>query len=318
MSFQLNNPHRIAFLLGAGASAGAGHILPSRPPLGAGLYDALASRYPRTWGPESRIGQRYAAGPGADFEKTVSNEMCLCEPALNVLEWHRDVASFFADFELDGSNLDLYTRLLAFLRRAELLHSTLFTSINYDCLLEQAAANLRLNVSYEHAQCESDEVEILKIHGSCQFVTVDLSGWTPHLTNPGSFLECEMEILPTHGLRQALQTTFRPDCYRYPVLSLYAEGKPTQTAAGGIQSFRNIWLTGAQHATHLVIVGVRCNREDRHITDGITGTAAKNILYVGGRTDFEGWLSLNPACRHLGETFEGSFEAICEGIIRNS
>jgi hypothetical protein len=41
---------RIAFLFGAGASFGAGRILPERPPLGSHLYHELAISYPGSWG----------------------------------------------------------------------------------------------------------------------------------------------------------------------------------------------------------------------------------------------------------------------------
>ena len=40
----------ILFLFGAGASYGAGDILPEKPPLGNQLYDALSSVYPQSWG----------------------------------------------------------------------------------------------------------------------------------------------------------------------------------------------------------------------------------------------------------------------------
>jgi hypothetical protein len=311
------NPHKIAFLFGAGASFGAGHTTPSRPPLGVELYDALASQYPGNWGPDSRIGRRYAAGLRADFEKTVSNEICMCEPALNVLEWNRDVAAFFAQFSLDGTNLDLYTQLLEFLRTAGMLPDTIFTSINYDCLLEQAAAGLGISVGYGGAPEKSSDARILKIHGSCNFVTPDLSGWIHHLTNPGSFLECAIEILPTHNLRQALQFRLRPQLSVFPVLSLYAFGKPTQAAGGQIQQIRNAWLEESGQATHLVIIGVRCNRDDKHITEGVIGTGAGSVLFVGGTQDFEGWRSLNPKCQHVGDKFQESFEAVCQGVRRN-
>lgn len=40
----------IVFLFGAGASAGAGNILPERPPLGAELFSELLRLFPGSWG----------------------------------------------------------------------------------------------------------------------------------------------------------------------------------------------------------------------------------------------------------------------------
>jgi hypothetical protein len=44
------NDRDIVILFGAGASYGAGHVLPQVPPLGPNLYDALAAQYPDKWG----------------------------------------------------------------------------------------------------------------------------------------------------------------------------------------------------------------------------------------------------------------------------
>src|SRR5208282_5526014 len=141
-------PNRIAFLLGAGASLGAGHTLPTRPPLGNELYDALAREYPGTWGPESIIGCKYADQLSANIEETFANEICRWYPALHVLEWYRDMARFFAKFSLDGTGQDLYTRLLEFLKSTDMLLAATFASLNYDCLLELAAVGLGSNVNY--------------------------------------------------------------------------------------------------------------------------------------------------------------------------
>lgn len=40
----------IIVLFGAGASYGAGSVLPSIPPLGSSLYQELSSMFPATWG----------------------------------------------------------------------------------------------------------------------------------------------------------------------------------------------------------------------------------------------------------------------------
>jgi len=312
------NPRRIAFLIGAGASLGAGHILPVSPPLGSDLYDKLASQFPDSWGPRGRIGQMYADGLRRDFEATVFNEVCMREPAINVLEWNRDMAHFFAQFTLDGTGCDLYTRLLDFLQTSDNLANTSFTSLNYDCLLEQAATARGMNVVYCGPHDGGADVRILKIHGSCHFITEDLSRLTYLLTNSGSGLECGFEILSTRNLRQTLQSKFLSQRSGfYPVFSLYAFGKNTPVATVKIQEIRNAWLEEAEHATHLIVIGVRCNRDDHHITDGLKGTDARRILYVGGTKDFADWHSLNPYCQHLGERFDQSFDAICDGVLRN-
>ena len=56
----------VVILFGAGASYGAGNVLPYPPPLGRDLYDKLSDEFPATWGPDSRLG-RFADAFRRDF-----------------------------------------------------------------------------------------------------------------------------------------------------------------------------------------------------------------------------------------------------------
>jgi hypothetical protein len=97
------NDRDIVILFGAGASYGAGHVLPQAPPLGANLYDALAAQYPKEWGPESHLGKMWAVQLGKDFERTRYEEVLPRVSSLSLIEWHRPVAAFFARYRLDES-----------------------------------------------------------------------------------------------------------------------------------------------------------------------------------------------------------------------
>lgn len=310
-------PNRIVFLLGAGASYGAGHTLPISPPLGNNLYDALAREYPSNWGPNSMIGQRYADGLRTNFEETSTNEISRWIPALNVLEYYRDIALFFAGFLPDETGQDLYTRLLEFLKTTGTLPTATFTSLNYDCLLELAAAHLALNINYFARDDEPSAVQVLKLHGSCNFITPELSARRPYLTNPGSFLGCQLHVLSPRNLQSVLKDKYREGInhYFYPILSLYAVGKNTHIGPEKIQEFRNTWSEEAAQATHLAIIGVRFNSQDDHITGSVKATPAHTVLYVGGGDDFNAWHRLNPNCKHLGERFEESFATLCDALL---
>jgi len=311
-------PTRITFLFGAGASYGAGHVLPTTPPLGNTLYDALAREYPNNWGPNSMIGRRYADGLRTNFEETFTNEVSRSIPAIDVLEWFCDVARFFAKFSLDGTGSDLYTRLLAILKSRDVLATATFASLNYDCLFELAAAGLGLYVNYFARDDDPSALQVLKLHGSSNFITDEFSALRPYLTNPGSALGCRLNVLPARNLQKVLEGKFRDsihNCYFYPILSLYAVGKNTHLAPEKIQEFRNAWSQEAAQATHLAIVGVRFNSQDHHITDPVRATTAHTVLYVGSGEDFEPWHSLNSNCQHLGERFEESFARLCDALL---
>lgn len=311
-------PTRITFLLGAGASYGVGHTLPTSPPLGNTLYDALAREYPNNWGPNSMIGRKYADGLRTNFEETFTNEVSRSIPAIDVLEWFCDVARFFAKFSPDGTGDDLYTRLLAFLKSRDILATATFASLNYDCLFELAALGLGLNVNYFARDDDPSALQVLKLHGSSNFITDELSEWRPHLTMPGSFLGCRLNVLSPRNLQKVLEGKFRESIhnyYFYPILSLYAVGKNTHLAPEKIQEFRNAWSQEAAQATHLAIGGVRFNSHDHHITNSVKETHAQTILYVGSREDFAAWHTLNSNCQHLGERFEESFARLCDALL---
>lgn len=99
----MNEPG-IVILFGAGASYGAGHVLPEAPPLGEKLYNALATQYPNEWGSGSQLG-KWADKFRHDFEQTMFDEVLPRVPSLSLLEWHRPVAAFFARYR---SGHDMY------------------------------------------------------------------------------------------------------------------------------------------------------------------------------------------------------------------
>jgi hypothetical protein len=309
-------PNRIAFLLGAGASFGAGHTLPTSPPLGNALFDELAAKYPANWGSASRLGL-HAVALRVDFEATFS-EVSGRIPAIDVLEWDRDIARFFGLFSLDETGQDLYTRLLDCLKTTGTLAATTFASLNYDCLLELAVDALRLNINYSARDEDPSAVQVLKLHGSCNFISPELSQSRAHLTMPGSFLGCHLDVLSPRNLPKVLDSKYRKgnDHYYYPILSRYAFGKNTHLAGQEIQKIRNAWSQEAAEATHLAIVGVRFNDRDPHITAPIAQTPAQTVLYVGSNEDFEQWRALNPKCQHMGERFDESFDRLCDGLLR--
>ena len=111
------NDRDIVIVFGAGASYGAGHVLPEAPPLGLDLYDALATQYPNVWGPHSHIGKMWADKLRRDFERTMAEDVVPWVPSLTLLEWHRCVSQFFARYSLEEHGRDCYSMLLSGLKK---------------------------------------------------------------------------------------------------------------------------------------------------------------------------------------------------------
>jgi hypothetical protein len=303
----------IVILFGAGASHGAGHVQPQAPPLGADLYDALATQYPTEWGSESHLGRMWAAPLREDFERAMYEEVLPRVPSLSLLEWHRPVAAFFAGYRLDGGGCDMYSLLLLGLRTKRLLGRVMFGSLNYDCLIEQAMLELGLTADYmlEDALPQGS-IPLAKIHGSCNFITADLFQSRAYLTNANaSSIECSFTALPVPDLEDRLQarfSTYQPAFF--PVLGLYSPNKPSIVAPVKLQSLRNILAERIRLATAVVLIGLKPNRRDPHLWEPIAQSRASKIVYVGGQTDYESLKTLQAKTVHAAETFEAGVTAV--------
>jgi hypothetical protein len=299
------NDRDIVVLFGAGASHGADYVLPTAPPLGVTLYDALATQYPSVWGPDSHIGRTWADKLMRDFERTMAEDVLPCVPSLSLLEWHRCVAQFFAGHNLSEEGEDCYSALLSGLMSKGLLRRIMFGTLNYDCLFEQAMTRLRLDVSYMLDDFRSySSIPLAKIHGSCNFVSTDLFTYRAQLTNANaSSLECHFDPLPLGNLPNRLRDKFsRYERGFYPVLSLYSPYKPSILAQGKLQTLRNTLAQCLAHATAVVIIGIKPNPQgDQHLWGPIAQSPAPRILYVGG--DFAVLRTLQPRSVHSAETF---------------
>jgi len=106
----------LAFLLGAGASRGAGHVGPEDPPLMNELYDRLAKQFPQDWGSGSPL-HAHSAQFRQNFEETyfkeVIKEAPFTQDTLTLLEHLRPLALYFSQFIIDSTGLDLYSKPLS-------------------------------------------------------------------------------------------------------------------------------------------------------------------------------------------------------------
>lgn len=313
--------NKIVFLFGAGASNGAIRVDPYCPPLMRELYDELAKCYPNEWGLTSRL------SPHADqfrdnFEATFS-EVVLKIPkdsappfmvdSLTLLEKQRLLAKYFSQFVLHSNGMDLYTKLLISLSNAGQILDCLIATLNYDCLVEQAADRIGLRVDYLCTERKS--VRVAKLHGSCNFITKRLSQHgRAMLASSGLHYEIDVDFLPAVNVKDALsQRLCGPQVEYLPVMSQVSPGKEHFVAPGKIQQIRNAWSGALSTTTTLVIIGVAHNRNDRHVVEPIRQTRAK-IFYVGDNCNFIKWQAENKAFEHVEQKFEHGFKGIIQRL----
>lgn len=138
----MKNLKNIIFLFGAGASYGAGGTLPEQPPLGFQFYPILEHIYPGSWG----------ALPGdirdvfrQDFEQGM--QLIYDRYGALVPQLMREMAIYFVQFR-PHKNSTLYCKLVSDLQATGLLPNVLFSTLNYECVLEFSLLEKGHMISY--------------------------------------------------------------------------------------------------------------------------------------------------------------------------
>ena len=297
----------VVVLFGAGATYGAGGVLPSAPPLGTGLYRELASMFPTTWGnfPSSLQGQFHA-----NFEEGMSALWNGGSHAIPLLM--QQVAIFFARYYLSSQRIDAYSKLLD-----DLTHSgkiVRFSSLNYDCLFEIAVSMTGRKVNYfADAPVSDSDIIIWKLHGSCNFLPHGGVTATRGVSfGPGVTFGTDIRLVSPNEVA----TYCTGNTALYPVMAVYARGKPVQIAPTVIQRIQKFWTTAIESASTIVVIGVHPHPADKHIWTPLSATEAK-LLFIGNEKAFSDWQSkyrINGDSIYLGGHFELCIKAIAENL----
>jgi hypothetical protein len=224
------------------------------------------------------------------------------------------MALYFSRFTPDPTGEDLYSKLLSFLRDTGKIRDVVFASLNYDCIFEQAANRLGLQVDYSGEEPQGNIIPVLKIHGSCNFITDNLQQMRAYLSSPGNYLGCGMDYLPLTDLENRLQSKFSGYIgLYYPVMSLYSLGKNIIAAGTRIQKIRNSWHQHVLSSSLMAIIGVRPNQEDYHIWTPIQETSAR-LLYIGSKEHLNEWKVANRNFEFIGTTFDKAFDSLLTSL----
>ena len=228
----------IAFLFGAGASKAAdGFVKPCPPPIMSELYDELAKTYARDWGPGSGY-EIYSDRFRKNFELTftevvlgITGDYAISPPGLTLLERQIPLALYFSRFILDTVGGDCFSKLLSYLSDAGKIEHTVFGSLNYECLFEQAAENLGLKLDYRCVDPMPDKVRVAKLHGSCNFITDRITQTIrAQLAATNNLVEVGLVPLPLANLEKVLTRSFTAAEPHLPVMSQLSRDKINYTS----------------------------------------------------------------------------------------
>jgi hypothetical protein len=115
------------------------------------LYPQLGRAFPGTWG---TLPPDLQAELKADFELAMNK---LCDNRSHaVAPLMQGMATFFAQFGLPLDRADGYSRLIAELHERGKVQSVLFSTLNYECLLEIALTTARYKIIYSGFSSATD------------------------------------------------------------------------------------------------------------------------------------------------------------------
>jgi len=207
--------------------------------------------------------------------------------------------------------MDYYSKLLDALGRSGNIPHTVFGSLNYDCLFEQAASHFGFTPRYEWDNAKKlDSVRIAKIHGSSTFIAQIDQRTMAILAGTNVHVEVPVTILSVENLEKELgeKLSGRRTLY-LPVMSQVSHHKEQPLATGAIQRMRNGWNAGVHDAKVIAIIGVSFNSYDQHIIEQIEN-ASGTVLYIGDEESFKKWQAVNRSAQCLGRRLEDGFDAL--------
>lgn len=291
------------FLFGAGASHGSGGTN-DHPPLGKELFSILGVKFPVTWGNlpislQSLFEQNFEFG----MEKIWRNY------SQSIPRLMQDVAVYFSRLNITDPNSNLYTKLFARIKEKNLLGDSLISTINYECLLEIAAAKNKLQVNYS-PKPTNEALTILKLHGSCNFIPQNISATRGvSYTSGVSFDTGIKTIQPSEVVKFCYGNTAL-----YPAMSIYMKDKPLQIASSTINTLQKYWQEEVKHAENVFLIGIYPNLEDKHIWDSTSKSGGK-VYYCGNKRGFEIWQQKsNRKDFFISEKFESCIDTVLEKL----
>lgn len=266
-------------LVGAGASFDSGEVHPTNPPLGNDLFTQLESIFPETWGslPESlrkEFLNYFEDGMVAlsEFDSSLHAPL------------YQAIGAYFAQFSLGENNH--YSTLIDGLYNSIDSGETVFASLNYDCLLEQAivAAEIDLNPIPERL---GKAGTVIKPHGSCNFLPASIQASGISFTEGVSF-DAGVNCVS----RDDVIEYYHSDRDLYPAIALYRPDKEAQISPSTIHRFQELYQEAVSEANIIGIIGAGIHPQDNHVWDPLASSDAA-IHYIGGKSGFEDWRAEN-------------------------
>lgn len=278
---------KVLFLFGAGASCGAGGIIPETPPLGDELYGRLVATFPETWGCFSKEKQFKEIHDIFIQTKNFEKGMALVRNLPDYIYYWNAVAIYFVRFRISTPNTNSYCQLTDKYYSDIKSQKIILSTINYDCLLDCAISRLNPEFTYWG---NGPGIKILKIHGACNFLP-DIGG-LQGTTKINLIWPATSKIpIKAFGKLDEIEKVINRDniAKGIPVaMRLYTADKDIIGGGQELELIQKEFESYIAKVKMVIVIGVKPNPEDRHIWGHLKNIAGK-IFLVGGKIECENW-----------------------------
>jgi hypothetical protein len=207
----------------------------------------------------------------------------------------------------------LYDRLITDLGDSGTLARTLFSTLNYDCVLEFCLVEQGKGISY-FDEGDAAQVPIWKLHGSCNMFSHSVRAGPGVSYGTGVAWEGGVEAFldANRVIEHCLIETALA-----PIMCLYMQGKPLNVSPTAIRQLQDKWKTKVNNAAAVVCIGVRPLLQDTHIWEPLAATPAP-LLFVGDEKSLDEWQKIHRggATEFLGSKFNEAYIPIVERMKR--
>jgi len=291
-------------LFGAGASFGAGAIIPEPPPLGNRLFSELVKNFPSSWG---NLPSDITASFREHFENGMARLWTNLPTAIPLLMQH--LTLYLVQFRPLSNGRCLYFRLIKWANKERKFSEIYLSTLNYDLILEYCIYSQGIEIDYAPGSLTEKFATVLKLHGSCNFLLQDVSA-SRGISFAGVSFDGKIQIVsPSQAIEYCLGNSAL-----YPAMALYMSPKNVQIAPSQIRAIQEGWKQAVLEAQRVLVIGVHPYPQDSHVWGPLAETEAK-LGYIGAEKAFQDWVvgyRKKWESEFLGHSWLGSFDSTLE------
>lgn len=290
----------ILFLFGAGASFGSGPCTPYNPPLGRKLISKMSEE--------------------GGIARTIDGELLEIfndDPEKGMVEFFKvrngdatqllkQMAGYLSKFSIAEGNL--YIELIRILRKRK---SICLATTNYDFLIEQAICATGQYISYQSLSREKNNIPLLKIHGSPNFISKNrMNGITFNVPATSKGIT-NFDIDIVHNQQQVIDYC-SSDTSLAPAIAMYHPQKTVLHGGGFVEKIKSDFKREVKKSSKIFVIGLSVNPNDIHIWGELEKTEANIYIVDLNSQQVTNWIDsiTKKNIYHISDTFSNSLKTI--------